>query len=58
MYHSINIKNHRLISYNILSVIYKSFTKDLTTRLKSAINSVQPRDKAGIRSGVSTTDDI
>ena len=49
-----DLKNYRPIS--LLSVVYKLFTKIITTRIGTMLDSNQPREQAGFRSGYSTTD--
>ena len=51
-----NLKNYRPIS--LLSVVYKLFTKVIANRIAKTLNSNQPREQAGFRSGFSTTDHI
>ena len=49
-----DLKNYRPIS--LLSVLYKLFTKIITNRIGRTLDSNQPREQAGFRSGYSTTD--
>ena len=51
-----DLKNYRPIS--LLSVTYKLFTKVITARISDSLDSSQPREQAGFRSGFSTTDHI
>ena len=51
-----DLKNCRPIS--LLSVVYKLFTKVLTNKFTATLDSIQPKEQAGFRSGYSTTDQI
>ena len=47
-----DLKNYRPIS--LLPVLYKLFTKVLTSRNTATLDSNQPKEQAGFRSGYST----
>ena len=51
-----DLKNYRPIS--LLSIIYKLFTQILVKRLETILNTAQPIEQAGFRSGYSTMDNI
>ncbi len=48
--------NYKPIS--LLAAIYKPFTKIITNRVSATLDSNQPREQSGFRSGYSTTDHI
>ena len=50
------LENYRPIS--LLSVLYKLFTKIITKRIEKVLDSNQPREQAGFRSGFSTNDHL
>ena len=51
-----DIKNYRPIS--LLPILYKVFTRILTTRLSTTLDQAQPIEQAGFRTGFSTVDHI
>ena len=51
-----DLKNYRPIS--LLSVVYKLFSKVITNRIADTLDSSQPKEQAGFRSGFSTMDHI
>ena len=53
-----DIKNYRPICLLSNNIMYKLFTKIITTRLEKKLDEDQPREQAGFRSKYSTTDHI